>query len=176
MNLWHDVAPERVTPNKFLAVIEIPKGSKCKYELDKELGVLILDRVLFTSTAYPHNYGFLPLTLAKDGDPMDVLVLCSEVMFPLSVVECIPIGVMMMKDGESEDEKIIAVAKTDPFYNGYKDISELPNHILQEIVHFFTVYKQLENKFTKVEEINGSDVARQLIAESLRRYQDYIKK
>jgi inorganic pyrophosphatase len=170
MNLWQDVPSERISPDKFLAVIEIPKGSKCKYEMDKELGILRLDRVLYTSTAYPHNYGFIPKTLAKDGDPMDVLVLCSETMFPLSIVEAYPIGVMMMKDGNDEDEKIIAVAATDPFYSDYKDISELPDHILKEIVHFFTVYKQLENKFTNVENIYGSTVAKQIIAASIKEY------
>src|SRR5574344_1784121 len=155
MNLWKDVPSERISPEKFLAVIEIPKGCKCKYELDKELGVLRLDRVLFTSTAYPHNYGFIPKTLAKDGDPMDVLVLCSEKIDSLAIVDAVPIGVLTMKDGNSEDEKVIAVAITDPFYNSYKDISELPAHILQEIVHFFTVYKQLENKVTVIENVYG---------------------
>lgn len=176
MNLWHDVPDSRVLPEDFVAVVEIPKGSKCKYELDKNLGVVRLDRILFTSTAYPHNYGFIPKTLALDKDPLDVLILCSETVFPLSVVECKPIGVMMMLDGNEQDEKIIAVAKTDPFYNEYNDLRELPAHVMIEIKHFFTVYKQLEGKSTHVEEIYGKEKAMSLIKDSLIRYKDHFKK
>lgn len=109
MNIWHDIAPSRVKPEDFWAVIEIEKGSKNKYELDKETGMLRLDRILYTSTHYPANYGFIPRTWAEDGDPLDVLVLCSESIRPLSLVRCFPIGVISMEDGGSQDEKIIAI-------------------------------------------------------------------
>ena len=145
MHSWHDVKISRVTPEDFIAVIEISKGSKNKYELDKETGHLILDRVLFTSTHYPQNYGFIPRPFADDYDPLDVLVLCSEAIVPMSLVECFPIGVLIMTDNGLNDEKIIAVAKNDPFYNGYNDISEVPPHIMEEIKHFFQVYKSLSS-------------------------------
>ena len=125
----------------FFAVIEIEKGSKNKYEMDKETGALRLDRILYTSTHYPANYGFIPRTWADDGDPLDVLVLCSECIRPLSLVECYPIGVISMEDSGSLDEKIIAIPFRDPTYNTYQDISELPNHVASEIRHFFRVYK-----------------------------------
>ena len=127
MNLWHDIAPARVRPEDFFAVIEIEKGSKNKYEMDKETGALRLDRILYTSTHYPANYGFIPRTWADDGDPLDVLVLCSECIRPLSLVECYPIGVISMEDSGSLDEKIIAIPFQDPTYNTYQDISELPS-------------------------------------------------
>ena len=105
MNIWHDISPERVNPQDFYGVIEIPKGCKVKYELDKETGMLLMDRVLYTSTHYPANYGFIPKTLADDNDPLDVLVLCSETLVPLSMARCFPIGVIMMEDGGEKDEK-----------------------------------------------------------------------
>ena len=124
-NLWHDVSPSRVNPEDFIAVIEIEKGSKKKYELDKETGAIILDRILYTSTHYPANYGFIPRTYAEDGDPLDVLLVCSEVIYPLSLVRCYPVGVIAMLDSGKLDEKIIAIPFNDPTYNGYRDISEL---------------------------------------------------
>ena len=174
MHSWHDVKASRVTPEKFLAMIEISKGSKNKYELDKETGHLILDRVLFTSTHYPQNYGFIPRTFANDYDPLDVLVLCSESIIPMSFVECIPIGVLIMTDNGLNDEKIIAVAKNDPFYNCYDDISEVPAHIMDEIKHFFSVYKTLEGKPTSVDVVKNRQEAEKIIAESLARYQSEI--
>lgn len=146
MNVWHDISPKRIKSDDFLAVIEITKGGKTKYELDKETGLLMLDRVLYTSTHYPSNYGFIPRTYANDSDPLDVLVLCSENILPMSLVRCYPIGVIIMNDGGAEDEKIIAIPFDDPTYNGYKDISELPKHIFDEMCHFFSVYKALESK------------------------------
>ena len=125
-SIWHTMSTQRVTPTDFVCVIEISKGSKNKYELDKETGLLILDRILHTSTHYPANYGFIPRTYANDGDPLDVLVLCSENIIPMSLVRCYPIGVIIMDDGGSEDEKIIAIPFDDPTYNNYKDITELP--------------------------------------------------
>ena len=134
MNLWHDVAPHRVRPEDFLAVIEIEKGSKNKYEMDKETGALRLDRILYTSTHYPANYGFIPRTWADDGDPLDVLVLCSECIRPLSLVD-----------------------------NTYQDISELPDHVASEIKHFIRVYKSLEGKETVVSDVLGRDEAVKII-------------
>lgn len=172
MNVWHMAPRERIKPDDFLACIEISKGSKNKYELEKQTVTLILDRILYTSTHYPQNYGFIPLTYAEDHDPLDVLVLSSESIVPLALVECTPIGVLEMIDGGLLDEKIIAVCKNDPIYNYYKDIRELPPHIVSEIRHFFRVYKQLENKKTIVNEMKGAGHARDVIAKSLRSYEE----
>ena len=120
-NIWHDIDPKRITPEDFVAVVEIPKGSKKKYELDKETGLIMLDRVLYTSTHYPANYGFIPRTFADDGDPLDVLVLCNEPIYPSTLVRCYPIGVITMIDGGMMDEKIIAIPFGDPNYNHYYD-------------------------------------------------------
>ena len=139
MNIWHDIDKDRVKPEEFVAVVEIQKGSKQKYEMDKKTGLLILDRILYTSTHYPANYGFIPHTLAEDGDPLDVLILCSEELLPMSLVKCYPIGVITMKDNGSVDEKIIAIPLTDPTYNNYKSISDLPQHVFDEMRHFFMV-------------------------------------
>ncbi|MBP3650270.1 MAG: inorganic diphosphatase [Clostridia bacterium] len=169
-NIWHDISPSRITRNDFIAVIEIEKGSKKKYELDKETGHLILDRILYTSTHYPANYGLIPRTYADDGDPLDVLLLCSEVIQPLSLVQCYPIGVITMKDQGRLDEKIIAIPFHDPTYNTYHDVSELPSHIFTEMSHFFTVYKNLEGKETVVDELEGADAARDVIQKCLDAY------
>ena len=176
MNIWHDVRSERIKKDDFISVIEIPKGGKNKYELDKETGMLRLDRVLYTATHYPANYGFIPRTYADDNDPLDVLVLCQEEIEPLTLVECYPIGVLIMVDSNERDEKIIAIAKQDPFLNTYKDISELPEHISSEIKHFFEVYKQLEEKQTEVDELLGRTEAEKIIEKSIRNYEQKFKK
>lgn len=170
MNIWHDIKEGRIKPDDFMAVIEITKNGRNKYELDKETGMLRLDRVLYTATHYPANYGFIPRTYADDNDPLDVLVLCQENIDPMTLVECYPIGVITMIDSEENDEKIIAVAKKDPFLNVYKDISEVPNHISSEIMHFFEVYKQLENKQTLVEKVLGRKEAEEIISKSIENY------
>ena len=170
MNIWHDIKEERIKKDDFISVIEITKGGKNKYELDKETGMLKLDRVLYTATHYPANYGFIPRTYAKDNDPLDVLVLCQEDIIPLTLVETYPIGVLIMIDSEQRDEKIIAVAKKDPFLNVYKDITEIPPHISSEIKHFFEVYKQLEQRETVVEEILGREEAEKIIQKSIEKY------
>lgn len=159
MNPWHDFSEERIKIDNFISVIEIPRGSKNKYELDKESGMLRLDRILYTSTHYPANYGFIPRTLSEDGDPLDVLVLCQESLEPLSILECYPIGMITMIDENEEDEKIIAIPINDPFLNNYTDITELPQHQFQEIKHFFEIYKYLENKETRVDKICGREEA-----------------
>ena len=169
-NILHDISPSRITPDDFIAVVEIEKGSKKKYELDKETGHIILDRILYTSTHYPANYGLIPRTYADDGDPLDVLVLSSECLVPLSLVRCYPIGVITMRDQGKMDEKIIAIPFNDPVYNSYKDISELPSHIFNEMRHFFSVYKSLEGKETVVDEEQGSEAARQIISKCLDNY------
>lgn len=174
MNIWHNISPKRIKKNRFYAVIEISKGGKNKYELDKETGMLKLDRVLFTSTHYPANYGFIPRTYANDNDPLDVLVLCSEEILPMTIVECSPIGVLIMEDGGSRDEKIIAVPVNDPNYNCYKDINELPSHRMDEIEHFFEVYKTLEKgKTTSIIEVQNREAAEGVIQACI---DEYIKK
>lgn len=171
-NIWHDVDPKRISPEDFLAVIEIPKGSKKKYELDKATGLIILDRILYTSTHYPANYGFIPRTYGDDGDPLDVLVLCSEVLDPLTLARCYPIGYISMLDGGKNDEKIIAIPFADPTYNEYKDISDLPDHVFDEMAHFFTVYKNLEGKETVAGDVKGREDAQQVIRQAIAHYKD----
>ncbi len=174
-NIWHDMSRSRISPTDFIGIIEISKGSKKKYELDKETGLIILDRILYTSTHYPANYGFIPRTFADDGDPLDVLVICSESLDPLTMVQCYPIGVITMIDSGKRDEKIIAVPFSDPVYNTYKDIDELPAHIFNEISHFFKVYKALENKETAVDEVENAERAIQIIAECMANYDETFK-
>lgn len=171
MNIWHDIDPERINPNDFVSVVEISKGSNMKYELDKKTGMLSLDRVLFTATYYPMNYGFIPRTYGKDNDPLDVLILCSQPIQPMTIVRCYAIGVMEMEDGGMGDEKIIAIPYSDPTYKSYKDVKELPEHIFRELKHFFSVYKDLEGKKTDVKEIGGPAEAVQVIEEAI----DYYK-
>ena len=138
--------------------------------------MLKLDRVLYTATHYPANYGFIPRTYADDNDPLDVLVLCEENIDPMTLVECYPIGVITMIDSEQNDEKIIAVAKKDPFLNVYKDIKDLPSHISSEIMHFFEVYKQLEDKQTVVEKVLGSEEAKEIIEKAIKNYKLKFKR
>jgi inorganic pyrophosphatase len=170
MNIWHDIDPKRINPEDFVAVVEISKGSKKKYELDKETGLIMLDRVLYTSTHYPANYGFIPRSYGDDNDPLDVLVLCSEALEPLTLVRCYPIGFISMLDGGRRDEKIIAIPFGDPTYNKYKDIKELPSHLFDEMAHFFKVYKSLEAKETVVDEVHTAEEAKEVIKEALDHY------
>ncbi|MCL1964763.1 MAG: inorganic diphosphatase [Firmicutes bacterium] len=170
MNIWHDIAAERITPEIFCAVIEISKGGKNKYELDKETGLLRMDRVLYTSTHYPANYGFIPRTYADDNDPLDVLALCQEAILPMTLVDCRPIGVMRMVDDQSRDEKIIAVPVHDPSMAEYDDIDELPTHTVDEMQHFFEVYKTLENKVTVVRSFGSAVEAQRLIQRCMQAY------
>lgn len=172
MNIWHDIEKERINKNDFVAVVEITKGGKNKYELDKTTGMLKLDRVLYTSTHYPANYGFIPRTYAEDNDPLDVLVLCQENIDPMTLVECYPIGTLIMTDQNSKDKKVIAVCKQDPFLNEYQDISEVPNHISSEIMHFFEVYKQLEGKQTSVDKIVGRKETEEIIEKCMKNYEE----
>ena len=166
-NIWHDISPKRIGAEDFICVIEISKGSKKKYELDKETGFIMLDRILYTSTHYPANYGFIPRTYGDDKDPLDVLLLCSEPLEPLSLVRAYPIGVISMIDNGRNDEKIIAIPFNDPTYNHYTNIDQLPNHIFEEMRHFFSVYKNLENKTTAVNEVSDRDAAIKVIENAI---------
>ena len=170
MNIWKDIDKKRISPEDFIAFIEIEKGSKNKYELDKETGLIILDRVLYTSTIYPMNYGFIPRTYAGDEDPLDVFVLCSQPIEKASLVRCYPIGVIKMTDRQQEDEKIIAIPFGDPQYNSYKELKELPKHITEELEHFLSVYKQLENKKVLIKEVCGASTAKKAIDRSIKSF------
>lgn len=172
MNIWHDISPDRIKTDRFSAVVEISKGGKNKYELDKETGLLRLDRVLYTSTHYPANYGFIPRTLAEDGDPLDALILCQEEIMPLTIVDCKPIGVLVMVDGKSRDEKIISVPVRDPSYNCYDSIYQLPKHLFDEISNFFEVYKALEGVQTEVKFVKGADEAVEIIEKCIAAYNE----
>lgn len=172
MNPWNNIPPDYIQPDDFNAVIEIPKGSKQKYEVDEQTGLLKLDRILFTSTHYPANYGFIPRTLADDGDPLDVLVLCSEVLVPLCLVRCYPIGMISMRDNNKIDEKIIAVPFSDPQMHHYQDMDDLPKHLYTEMHHFFTVYKELEGIQTDVLDFGDREKARQTVAACLAAFSD----
>lgn len=170
VNIWHDIEQYHITIKDFYVVIEIPKGGRVKYELDKETGLLEMDRILYTATHYPCNYGFIPRTLAEDDDPLDVLVLCSQQIMPMTLVRCYPIGVIGMEDEHGRDEKILAIAFSDPSYNTYHDIKDLPTHIFEEIEHFFSVYKMLEDKPTAIEHTRKAEDALVVIGEAMERY------
>ena len=176
MNIWHDINGERIKKDNFVSVIEIQKNGRNKYELDKETGMLRLDRILYTATHYPANYGFIPRTYGDDKDPLDALVLCSEKILPLTLVRCYPIGVISMVDGNENDEKIIAIPYSDPIYNGYTNISQLPKHLCDEMAHFFKVYKELENKKTAVEEVQGVEAANKVILSAIAAYKEKFEK
>lgn len=175
MNIWHDIDSKRINIDDFVVAIEISKGSKNKYELDKATGLIMLDRILYTSTHYPANYGFIPKTYADDDDPLDVLVLCSESLVPLSLVRCYPVGVIRMKDSDANDDKIIAIPFGDPNWNCYSEIEELPPHLAAEIEHFFKVYKSLEHKETSNIEVLNKEEAKKIIKESILNYQKRFK-
>ena len=172
MNIWHNIDPKLITPDDFNALIEIPKESRCKYELDKDTGLIRLDRVLYTSTHYPQNYGFIPRTYADDRDPLDVLVITSAPVYPMTLIRAYPIGVMRMIDNGDVDDKIIAIPFSDPTYSNIKVVDDLPPHIFDEIVHFFSVYKQLEGKTTAVDSLLGVADAKHIIQEAIDGYKE----
>jgi inorganic pyrophosphatase len=171
-NIWHDLDPSRVSTRDFIVVVEIAKNSKKKYELDKSTGMIILDRILYTSTHYPANYGFIPRTYGEDHDPLDALILCSEELDPLVLVRCYPIGVVLMEDDGDRDEKIIAIPFGDPAYRDFKDVHQLPGHIFREMLHFFNVYKDLEGKKTIADVVLGHEAAEKIIEEAIQRYHE----
>lgn len=172
---WHDLDIGKDAPTKFNTVIEIPKGSKVKYELDKATGLLKVDRILYSSVVYPANYGFIPQTLGDDHDPMDVLVLMQEHVAPLSFLRAKPIGVMHMVDQGEDDDKIICVHLDDPTFRDYNNIEELPRHIMSEIQLFFEDYKKLEKKEVKVKGFSGPKRAVEIVKKSMEQYQKYKK-
>jgi inorganic pyrophosphatase len=171
MHPWHDTyIDESIITTGFPAVIEIPKGSTNKYELDKETGLLRLDRVLYSAVYYPADYGFIPRTFCDDGDPLDVLVLGQEPVYPLTIVEARAIGVMRMRDEKGVDDKILAVSVRDPAYAEYRDKSELPSHVVRQVRRFFEDYKVLEHKQVIVEDLLGPEAAVGIIADALQMY------
>jgi inorganic pyrophosphatase len=174
MHAWHDVELGDDLGRYFRAVIEIPKGSKVKYELDKATGLLYLDRVLHSAVHYPANYGFLPRTFCDDGDPLDVLVLGQEPVVPLCTLRARAIGVLTMSDDKGQDDKIIAIHLDDPEYEHYHDIAELPPHRLRELERFFLDYKVLEHKTVNVDQLRGRPEAERVIREAARLYRERI--
>ncbi|ADV63579.1 Inorganic diphosphatase [Isosphaera pallida ATCC 43644] len=167
---WHDVTPGEKLPEEFSALIEIPMGSSVKYELDKETGLLKMDRVLYSAVYYPANYGFIPQTLAEDDDPLDVLVFCQEAVVPMTLVRARVIGLMTMIDMGKRDHKILAVAEDDPEFNGFHEANELPPHRLQMLRRFFQDYKYLEGKTVEVDEFQPTAAALPIIEDALQRY------
>jgi inorganic pyrophosphatase len=167
---WHDVTPGENLPSVFTTVIEIPRGSSVKYELDKSTGLLRLDRMLHSAVYYPANYGFIPQTLAEDDDPLDVLVLCQEPVDPLTLVEARAIGLMTMVDSGKRDHKVLAVATKDPEYNSFMEAAELPSHKLAMIRRFFQDYKILEGKAVEVDDLTDAKTSFPIILEALERY------
>ena len=170
MHAWHDVTPGAHLPGEFTTVIEIPMGSSVKYELDKETGMLRLDRILYSAVYYPASYGFIPQTLAEDNDPLDVLVLCQEPVAPLTLLQARAIGLMTMLDSGKKDHKVLAVAVDDPEYNAFREASELPPHRLNMLRRFFQDYKTLEGKAVEVEEFEPAAAALPVIEDALARY------
>ena len=167
---WHDVTPGDRLPAEFVAVIEIPIGSKVKYELDKDTGLLRLDRILYSAVHYPANYGFIPQTLAEDDDPLDVLVLCQEELTPLTLVQARAIGVMTMLDSGKRDHKILAVAVDDPEYDSFREAADLPPHRLALLRRFFQDYKSLEGKAVEVDDFQPAKAALPIVEDALQRY------
>ncbi len=172
INPWHAVPSGRLTPEFINGIIEIPKGSRAKYELDKETGLLKMDRVLYSSVYYPANYGFIPRTYCDDKDPLDILILSQIEVVPMCLVSAQVIGAMRMIDGGEADDKIIAVAEGDMSVNHINDISELPAHFIRELETFFEDYKKLENKSVVIEEFQSKFIALQIVEKSIQDYKE----
>lgn len=170
-NPWHSLETGEDAPSIVNALIEIPMGSKVKYELDKKSGLMVVDRVLYGAVYYPANYGFIPRTYCEDNDPLDILVLCQEEVLPRTIMQAKVIGSMAMIDGGAEDDKIIAVFPGDPAFEQYNDISELPKFQLAELRKFFEDYKKLENKAVKIEDFYHRDGAMQMVRDAMALYE-----
>ncbi len=173
---WHGAHYGEKAPQEVNALIEIPKGSSCKYEIDKPTGLLKLDRVIYSSFHYPINYGFIPQTLGEDNDPLDILVLCSESIAPLCLVQATVIGNMQMIDNGEKDDKIIAVATKDPSVNHLTDINELPQHFINVLKNYFENYKVLENKIVEIDEFQNKEIAYKVIEASIKMYNEHYPK
>ena len=174
-NPWHKVTPGNNTPEYVNAIIEIPKNTRAKYELDKDSGLLKLDRVLYSSMYYPANYGFIPQTFCDDGDPLDILVLSQITVVPMCIISAKVIGVMHMQDSDEMDDKIISVAENDMSVNHINSLSELPQHFFNELRNFFEDYKKLENKNVIVEEFRDVDIAREVVEQSIIDYKNRFR-
>ncbi|MFT3824282.1 MAG: inorganic diphosphatase [Chitinophagaceae bacterium] len=172
---WHGVSYGENAPRVVNAIIEIPQGSRAKYEIDKESGLLKLDRVIYSSFYYPCNYGFIPQTYGYDKDPLDILVITPQSIQPMCLVEAKVIGVMQMIDNGDADDKIIAVAAHDPSVNHYNNIEELQRHFFDELRHFFEEYKRLENKTVKVEEFGDKSTALRIVTDSMKYYDENFR-
>jgi inorganic pyrophosphatase len=176
VNPWHDVSLGERIEEYFAVLIEIPKGSKVKYELDKATGLIRVDRILYSAVHYPANYGFLPQTFCEDGDPLDALVLCQEAVVPGCLLRARAIGVLEMRDEKGDDDKIIAVHLDDPEYAHYRDVDQLPPHRLRELERFFVDYKALENKHVQVERLHGVARAHAVIHAAIQLYGDRVRR
>jgi len=174
MNPWHDLELGDQPEKLFHCVVEVPRGSKNKYEMDKSSGMLRLDRVLYSAVHYPANYGFLPRTYCEDSDPLDALVLMQEPVVPLCIVRARPIGVITMRDEKGRDDKILAVAVDDPEFSHYTDIDQLPPHRRRELRQFLLDYKTLEGKEVDVDEVKGAAEAHRVIADAIRLYREKV--
>lgn len=173
-NPWHKVNIGENAPKVVNGIIEIPKNTRAKYELDKESGLLLMDRVIYSSMYYPANYGFIPKTYCDDKDPLDILVLSQINIVPMCLVSAKVIGVMRMLDNGESDDKIIAVAENDMSVSHINDISELPGHFLKELRNFFEDYKKLENKTVIIEEFQNAETAREIVKKSMADYDEYV--
>ena len=176
IHAWHDITPGEMIPQEFNSVIEIPFGSSVKYELDKQSGLIKLDRVLYSAVYYPANYGFIPQTLAEDDDPLDVLVFCQEPVVPLTIIHARTVGLMTMLDSGKKDHKIIAVATKDPEFNSYREASQMPEHRMTMLRRFFQDYKLLEGKKVEVDDIQPTSAAFPVIEDALHRYSQQRRK
>jgi len=176
LNSWHDISCGKNAPEVVNAVIEIPKNSKIKYELDKDTGMLKLDRFLHSAVHYPGDYGFIPKTLWDDDDPLDIVILTGEPVYPMTLTEVRPIGVLRMVDNDEKDDKIVACYKDDPRYSEFKDIKDLPKHIIKELKHFFETYKEIEGKECKVPSVLGKNEAMKDVKRAQKIYREKFGK
>lgn len=174
-NIWRELGPGPQPPDIVYALIEIPRGSRNKYEYDKELGIIRLDRLLYSSLVYPGDYGIIPGTFYDDGDPLDILVMVSQPTFPGCIIESRPIGLFEMLDGDLRDDKVLAVPASDPLFHGYHDISDIPPHYLKEASHFFQVYKDLEGVQVKPLGWQPAAIAKERIRYAVQLFQERCK-
>jgi inorganic pyrophosphatase len=174
-NLWRELRPGPKVPNVVYTIVEIPKGSRNKYKYNTENGIIVLDRVLYSSMHYPGDYGLIPHTFCDDGDPLDILVMTNEPTFPGVIIQARPVAIFRMLDRDLHDDKILAVPATDPLYADYQDIDDVPPHFLNEVAHFFEVYKDLEGQRAKPLRWENSEAAKKEILRSIELYAERFK-